>query len=702
MLNFSPPGKAKRFPSALLACCLAFCTVCFSALPLAAQCPPGQVEVTIEVSTDDYGYEMYWELLPLGNACGTGTLFSGGNPAVGCAGAGAQNQFPGGYGNNISITEGPWCLAEGSSFDVLWIDDWGDGGGSFTVYVNGAARYTFTPDAADATARWSFLAAPAPDRDAALDELSIPAYAAAASVDVQFSITNRGLNTISSLDAAWSLDGGASTPGTISGLNVLPGESAVLTHPTALAPGLGTYNVELEITGVNGSTDGDATNNSLSKSITLLSPVPNLVDVLVSSGGTPEVIGTAADGLDFPRDLDFHPDLSRSELWVINTNSATTGGSTVTYRSAGQDGQMAEWLRDGNAWHFMSLPTGIAFSADNTNFATSPGVFDANHDGGLPFTGPTLWSSDPAIYAQPSGGNGSHLDMLHTTPLGQGIAWETGNVFWVSDGHTGDVVRYDFVDDHGPGNSYHGDAMVTRYPEVPVNSISDELPGHLVLDHATGWLYVIDAANGEVNRLDIASGTVGGTPAFTALESLTFYGQKTGCTVEQVAFGLSEPVGIEVFEDRLLVSDHATAEVVVYDLATAGFPEVGRISTSADRIMGIRIGPEGHLWYTDAGREEVVRLTAPVSGLGTGPALSGLTVGPTPSSGEGYVQFTALQSGAVELSLVDAAGRVSMQQQVEVQAGQATTLPLEAAAGMYTVAVRLGDRVETTRWLVLD
>ena len=29
-----------------------------------AQCPAGQTEVTIDVGTDNYGYEIYWELAP--------------------------------------------------------------------------------------------------------------------------------------------------------------------------------------------------------------------------------------------------------------------------------------------------------------------------------------------------------------------------------------------------------------------------------------------------------------------------------------------------------------------------------------------------------------------------------------------------------------------------------------------------------------
>ena len=67
-----------------------------------AQCAAGEVAVTAEVTTDTWGYELYWEITPDGDDCGVNTIASFGNPGVGCAGGAAQvaaNGDPGAYDN---------------------------------------------------------------------------------------------------------------------------------------------------------------------------------------------------------------------------------------------------------------------------------------------------------------------------------------------------------------------------------------------------------------------------------------------------------------------------------------------------------------------------------------------------------------------------------------------------------------------------
>ena len=107
-----------------------------------AQCPIGQTEVSIDVSTDNYGYEVYWELAPTGSNCGSSVilssyyssaiLFSYGNSAVGCN---ANNVNSGGYANNTVIYEGPWCLTDGATYEILSRDGYDDVDAAFVTNI---------------------------------------------------------------------------------------------------------------------------------------------------------------------------------------------------------------------------------------------------------------------------------------------------------------------------------------------------------------------------------------------------------------------------------------------------------------------------------------------------------------------------------------------------------------------------------------
>ena len=148
------------------------------------------------------------------------------------------------------------------------------------------------------------------------------------------------------------------------------------------------------------------------------------VDVELPTFGPAEQMADSSDGLDRPQDLDFHPSAERGfELWIVNKGTEDTGSDVVILHDAGKPTQQSEHRIDGNAWHFMNLTTALAFSDDNGNWTESPEITDANHSGGT-FTGPSLWSSDLSVFAMPSGGNGSHLDMLHQSPNSMGIAHE--------------------------------------------------------------------------------------------------------------------------------------------------------------------------------------------------------------------------------------------------------------------------------------
>lgn len=447
-----------------------------------------------------------------------------------------------------------------------------------------------------------------PALDASLVELNSKPYGEEnTNIVISGTAFNMGITPITSLEMVYTINGGNAVSAILDGLNIQPFEYFEVSHPTPWqSPIAGSYEVKVDINTVNGTVDENTNNNSqvFQTQIYPLIVPPNKIDEFLLAEPIFTTIATAGDELNKPTDLDFFPILGKNELWVVNERTESVGGSTVTIYDAGTPDQTLLPRADGNSWHFMSLPTGIAFS-DNFNFATSTGIKDANHNGGT-FTGPALWSSDPAIYAQPSGGNGSHLDMLHGSPYCMGIASESANAFWVFDGWNETIVRYDFQKDHGPGNDDHADGLVRRYIEIEVKR-DGNVPSHLVLDKSTGWLYAVDIGNNRVIRLDIHSGSVvNSLPLIN--EPLEEHSQMGNVTWEVIIDSLDRPCGIELIGNRLLVGEYTSGEIIVYDIEN-NFDELGRIATGETGLTGIKIGPDGSIWYTNRVQNTLTRLT---------------------------------------------------------------------------------------------
>lgn len=405
-------------------------------------------------------------------------------------------------------------------------------------------------------------------------------------------------------------------------------------------------------------------------------------------------IGNSSDGILVPRDLDFHPILTRSELWVVLKSTESSGGKTVKFTNAGQSGQTSLLQQDGNAWHFMSLPTGIAFS-DNENFCTSPGVYDSNHDGGLPFTGPALWSSDPLIYAQPSGGNGSHIDMLHQSPYSMGICHEVDNVFWDFDGDAGEVVRYDFESDHGPGNSDHSDGIIRRFSGLGLQAEpTHNVPSHLILDKETGMLYIVDTGNDRILRMDINSGSF--TNNLTPYEAVAEYSTWGGVSYNLFAdSGLTTPSGIDFIENRLLVSDYATGEIIIYDKSNSTGIELGRITTGTPGIMGIKIGPDGKIWYVNSITNEVIRIDGISSGISENNFGRTMSIFPNPAS-DNITISSNKDLADLKIIIYDAAGKIV--KEAQGQNSKSVSLMVgDIASGIYTVQLKNAKEIITKK-----
>ena len=331
-----------------------------------------------------------------------------------------------------------------------------------------------------------------------------------------------------------------------------------------------------------------------------------------ASSVTFTVIANAANGLDQPRDLAFNP-MKPNELWIVNF----ADDSTLIVPDAPSEVRSYIKRIDGYALHFMEEVTAIDFGQNETTigvdgtFATC-GESRNTYNGQAPgndFTGPSLWSSDLSVYAaQNPHGLGSHLDMLHNTPLCMGIAHETGNRYWTVGGLHKSIDLYDFELDDGIGNDDHLDGKTWRYATGEIG-YEPGVGSHLALDSTTKMLYIADPANGRVVRLDTASGTEGQLQQGLETPVQIMEGAILGDFVNDVEI-LEKPSGIELFSDLLFVSDNATGTLLAFDLQgnLVNHLETGLSSGS---LGGFTFGPDGKLYFVDTAGNQVLRVDVP-------------------------------------------------------------------------------------------
>lgn len=319
-------------------------------------------------------------------------------------------------------------------------------------------------------------------------------------------------------------------------------------------------------------------------------------------------------------DLAFHP--TRDELWVLLreyytqepcTQTDDTGcdeleGSVVIITGAG--GPTPDWERkeDPNSWHFMRRPTAIAFGEADT-FATIHEARTGNFENlASDYIGPTLWSSDPAVFTiQPPGKNGSHLDMLHSTPFGMGIAHEQANVYWTFNGDIGALDRYDFKQPHEVGGDDHSDGELYRYAVGEVKRLP-EVPSHMVYDAASGMLYVADTGNQRVVKLDTNSGAPTGEDVAVPDPMVTHVFMSSNPLADVIAPGvLQAPSGLELHEGILYVSDNATSKIHAFELDGT---EIRTLDTGLPpgALAGFTIGPDAKAYFVNALTSQVYRV----------------------------------------------------------------------------------------------
>jgi hypothetical protein len=348
--------------------------------------------------------------------------------------------------------------------------------------------------------------------------------------------------------------------------------------------------------------------------------------ITMNSGKTSVIVST---NLMQPSDLAWNP-YATDELWIMNhgdSSAAIVSSATSEARS------VQRRLDPEAARHFMPSPNGFAFGARETTVIDAQGkmvegTFATCPENREDYMGPTLWTPDPRIFAiaksdrEPpfngpdtgAEGIGSHLDMLHRTPLCTGIAWGgAGNVYWTYSAAYSMFVKYDFGKDHGIGNADHSDGSVWRYAASGIGYVQN-VPSHLAYAPDSGLLYMADTGNARIIALDPADAT---SSAMTARENVDGLRQALDMDGAQLkvlvasAYGLMKPSGLRLHAGQLYVSDNATGTIHKFTLSGEPIAKVQIAAVKAGALAGLNFGPDGLLYFVDMVDNRVLRLDEP-------------------------------------------------------------------------------------------
>ena len=296
-------------------------------------------------------------------------------------------------------------------------------------------------------------------------------------------------------------------------------------------------------------------------------------------------------------------------------NCLKQGGAVAIVSNVERSRPRVEIKQDVNAWHFMRQPSGIAFG-DHDFFATCPEARTCNFEDEVMegklfnFAGPTLWTASESIFALNfPGKNGSHMDMMHFSPLCMGLAHEWQNAYWIFNGHHSSIDRYDFKADHGPGEDDHSDGEILRYIKGEVRRVPG-VSSQMHYDKEEDYLYIADTGNRRILRLDARSGEQGAILLPNYDEGRVHHEMDNAEFIELVNDEriMGRPSGLFLDDDgTIYVSDPEYSEFKAFD-KEGNLLRMLKTDFPLDSLGTLAKGGDGRLYFTQPQEGRVYRI----------------------------------------------------------------------------------------------
>ena len=237
---------------------MALALVAFSSTQ--AQCPTGETQVTVSVTTDQWGTETTWSLTGLGGT----PVYASGGPYTNLGAAGTTDQ--------PSVNA---CVPDGVVLVFTMNDSYGDGmccaygSGSYSVTAGattlaGNTNFTGSQDLS------YFITGGQSALDLAPLSVNLPAVVAQGNVTIGGVVRNFGTTAITGFTLNYSVDGGATVSAPISA-NIAPASNYTFSHPTAWAATTGSHVINVWTSAPNGGTDGNTANDQMSTTVSVAS-----------------------------------------------------------------------------------------------------------------------------------------------------------------------------------------------------------------------------------------------------------------------------------------------------------------------------------------------------------------------------------------------------------------------------------------------